>query len=340
MIFPNPTHAFATCQPGTQTAMKQETALIQPTWRPGFSRPGLVTWSIPEAKLFAPKPEAPPSVFAHTHGWSLGMFPIGEAIPAFDSCVKSLPKALKFRFHCYPRSVYPTRESPNPLSALASQLQHDLATRPFFFKENTSKAGDVVFSVVVVDLDRVLFGWHVAGPSHAPWPGGNPGLVPPAHVPSRAWLKFEEAMTWHPAGAMKAGQTAIEIGCAPGGTALAMKARGARVIGIEPAAMSPTLGIEHIRKPARAVGPEELPSAFDWLLIDINDNPGATIRLALRFARWSTRRPALLLTLKTADWSAWKELPGWKNRLAAVGYRKILARQLYHGHREIVLMAI
>jgi 23S rRNA C2498 (ribose-2'-O)-methylase RlmM len=319
--------------------MKEETALTRPGWRPSFSRPGLVTWSIPETPIFSPKPEPTPSVFAHTHGWSLGIFLIEETIPACDDFVKTLPKSLKLRLHCYARPVFPTRESRSPLLPVATSLQEHLRNRPVFFTETTAKVGEVVFSVLVVDLDRVLLGWHVAGASHAPWPGGDPGLLPPAEMPSRAWLKFEEAMRWHPAGEMKPGQTAIEIGCAPGGTARAMKARGARVIGIEPAALSPTLGIEHIRKPARAVEAHELPSVFDWLLIDINDNPGATIRLALRFARYSNRRPALLLTLKTADWAAWKEIPGWKNRLATAGYRRIEARQLYHGRREIVLMA-
>ena len=319
--------------------MKEETALTRPGWRSGFSRPGLVTWALPEARIFAPKPELPPSVFAHTHGWSLGIFSIEECIAAADSYIKNLPKSLKLKLHCYERAVFPTRESRNPLSPVAASLHESLRHRSAFFTESTAKVGEVVFSVLVVDLDRVLLGWHVAGPGHAPWPGGNPGLTPPADVPSRAWLKFEEAMRWHPAGELKSGQTAIEIGCAPGGTARAMKARGARVIGIEPAGLSPSLGIEHIRKPARAVEPEELPSAFDWLLIDINDNPGATIRLALRFARYSSRRPALLLTFKTADWSAWKEIPAWKSRLTSAGYRKIEARQLYHGRREIVLMA-
>ena len=319
--------------------MKEEAAITRPGWRSGFSRPGLVTWSLPEIPSFIAKPELPPSVFAHTHGWSLGIFSAEETIPACDSYIKSLAKSLKLRLHCHARAVFPTRESRNPLSTVATSLHEALRNRPAFFTETTSKSGDVVFSVLVVDLDRVLLGWHIAGSGHAPWPGGDPGLVPPEDMPSRAWLKFEEAMRWHPAGELQAGQTAIEIGCAPGGTARALKTRGARVIGIEPAALSPTLGIEHIRKPAQAVEPGELPSAFDWLLIDINDNPGATIRLALRFSRYSTRRPALLLTLKTADWSAWKELPAWKSRLASAGYRRVEARQLFHGRREIVLMA-
>lgn len=320
--------------------MKEESAGTKPGWRAGFARPGLVTWSLPELSTFIPKPEPPPSVFAHTHGWSLGIFPTEEAISSCNNYIKTLPKALKLRLHCYARQVYPTRESASPLDPVADTLRKGLLARPVFFADNTSKSGDVVFSVVVVDLDRVLLGWHIAGPGHSPWPGGDPNLTPPPDIPSRAWLKFEEAMRWHPAGEMKPGQTAIEIGSAPGGTVRAMKARGARVLAIEPAAMSPSLGIEHIRKPARAVEPGELPPVFDWLLIDINDNPGATIRLALRFARYSARRPALLLTLKTADWSAWKEIAGWKERLAAAGFRKVEARQLYHGRREIVIMAV
>lgn len=320
--------------------MKEETALKRPAWRAGFSRPGLVTWAVPTDTFSGLVPIPSPSLFAHTHGWSLGIFPTEQAIAAVDSSVKNLPNLLKLRLHCYARSVFPTREGSNPLLPVAESLRNTLQSRPVFFTENTAKSGDVVFSVVVVDVDRVLLGWHVAGADHAPWPGGDPGLIAPEGVPSRAWLKFEEAMRWHPAGEMKPYQTAIEIGCAPGGTALAMKARGAHVIGIEPANISPTLGIEHIRKPARAVEAGELPASFEWLLIDINDNPGATVRLALRFARFSARRPALLLTLKTADWSAWEAVAGWKHRLATAGYRRIITRQLYHGRREFVIMAV
>lgn len=309
-------------------------------WRAGFSRPGLVTWSLPDTNSPGLHPTPAPSLFAHAHGWSLGLCPTEEVPARLDSYLKTLPKALKIRLHCYARSVSPTREGPNPLLPVAAQLQTSLQERPIFFKETSGKPGDVVLSLVVVDVGTVLFGWHVAGAGHAPWPGGDPGLTAPTDVPSRAWLKFEEAMRWHPAGEMRGNQTAVEIGCAPGGTARAMTARGVRVIGIEPAAMAPGLGIEQIRKPARAVERSELPRAFDWLLIDINDNPGAAIRLALRFAGYSSRRPALLLTLKTADWAAWKEIPNWSRRLTAAGFTRITARQLYHGRREIVLMAV
>jgi hypothetical protein len=73
--------------------------------------------------------------------------------------------------------------------------------------------------------------------AHVPHAGAFfPGLEEhPSEFPSRAYLKLEEALRW--AGEMilvRSGDTALEIGSAPGGGAYALLERGLQVYGVDP----------------------------------------------------------------------------------------------------------
>ena len=309
-------------------------AMLRPGWRPAFSRPGFVSFKVPAAL----DPGFPlDSIFALTHAVSWGTASLADAPARVAEVLAVITGPDKPKLHCWARSVSETRESPNPLDPIARALGTALMNSGGFAAESLARDGDMVVDVLVIDADMVVFGCHRHDRGHSPYPGGHPPLVLPAEAPSRAWLKFEEAMLWHPKPILP-GQIAVEIGSAPGGTAFALLARGAKVISIDPAAMAPQLDLHHIRKLAGGVEPSDLPASFDWLLIDINDNPGSTIRLALRFIVLSKSRPSLILTLKTTDWLAYESVPDYRRKLARLGYRDILARQLFHGRREIVLL--
>ena len=62
---------FTICQHGAEDALKAEFAKTWPEWRLSFSRPGFVTWKLPDNGKFAPDFDIR-SVFARTHGFSLG----------------------------------------------------------------------------------------------------------------------------------------------------------------------------------------------------------------------------------------------------------------------------
>ena len=328
-------HCFATCKVGAQSAFKKEIANLHPDWHPAFMRPGFVSFKVPAA---LDPGFTLDSMFALTHAVSLGTARMDDAVARVAGVLPEISGNSVPKLHCWARSTSETRESPNPLDPLARALESSLRQSGAFQPETRAGAGDLVVDVMVVDAGMVVIGWHRHHPGHSPFPGGHPPLVLPADAPSRAWMKFEEALLWHPK-PIVAGQIAVEIGSAPGGTAHALIARGAKVISIDPAAMDPRLDLHHIRKLAGGVEPADLPPSFDWLLIDINDNPGSTIRLATRFIGLSRKRPSLILTLKTSDWMDFEHVPDYRRRLARLGYRDIRARQLFHGRREIVLLA-
>ncbi|MEM6330718.1 MAG: hypothetical protein AAF790_10760, partial [Planctomycetota bacterium] len=69
-------HAYFCCQPGAEPALKQEVAADAAGLLLGFSRPGFVTFKLPEPATISPDPLArvvlPRPVFARTQGLSLG----------------------------------------------------------------------------------------------------------------------------------------------------------------------------------------------------------------------------------------------------------------------------
>jgi 23S rRNA (cytidine2498-2'-O)-methyltransferase len=327
---------FATCRAGAQAALKAEVAALRPAWRPAFARPGFVSWKLPA--------EAGPethldAILAHSQGLALARGEIAGVVDLAGVALDRLAAASRPpRLHCRARTVNPNPDAPNPLDAVARELEAELRAAHGFAAGAAAAAGDLVLDVVATDAGAVVLGFHRHGPGHSPHPGGRPPLVLPGDAPSRAWIKFEEALAWHPR-PMNPGERVVEIGSAPGGTARAVCDRGAEIWCVDPAAVVPMAGLRHLRKPAAAVARAELPEAFDWLLIDINDNPGATLRLARRFIPWSARRPSLVLTLKTADWKVVGEWPAIRRQLAGLGYPQPFARQLFHGRREVVVLA-
>ena len=329
------TYCFTTCRVGTEHALKAEMSRLRPKWHPAFSRPGFVSFKLPGP---VPPDHRLDAVFVHAYGFSHGKSSLANAPADVLRFVAALAPATPPHLHCFARPLSESGELPTVLTQPAADLASRLHDSGAFAPDPAARDGTLVIDVLLVDADAVVFGCHIHGPSHSPHPGGRPPLEKPGDAPSRAWLKFEEAMLWHPA-QVAAGQTAVEIGSAPGGTARALLARGARVIAVDPANMDPGLPLQHIRKTAAAVAPGDLPPAFDWLLIDINDNPGATMRWALHFAALSATPPSLLLTLKLSDWSLASEIPRHLHRLAKAGYPRARARQLFFGRREIVLLA-
>ncbi|MCA9211211.1 MAG: hypothetical protein KDA55_22785, partial [Planctomycetales bacterium] len=62
---------FVCCQAGAEQALKDELARNRPELRFAYSRPGFVTFKLPPESAAGDYAELP-SVFARTHGFSLG----------------------------------------------------------------------------------------------------------------------------------------------------------------------------------------------------------------------------------------------------------------------------
>jgi len=337
---------FATCRPDAMTWLREEVARDRPDLRMSWSRPGIVTFRA-DAPPEGPDDEAEPlvAVFAHCTGWSLGF---AKTLDELESRLPGLPRDEPVRVHVFARDPKHEERWHDP-DARPAEWTAAIATRlgarakPGVLAE----PGDLVLDVVLppVELaDPMLVGWHVHRPPRVPTPGGVPRVAIPTDVPSRAYVKLEEALAWSGA-PIAAGDVAVEIGAAPGGAALALLQRELTVVAIDPAHLDPrvtALGqdgrLRHLRVLAERVRGRDLPDRVDWLLLDANVAPHRALvavehLLALR--RDTVR--GLLLTLKLNDDGVVRDLPVIFERIRKItGGAPVRATQLPSAHREVV----
>jgi len=173
-----------------------------------------------------------------------------------------------------------------------------------------------------------------------PWPGGVHRVPDDVLAPSRSFAKIEEAFDVM-GSAPTAGETAVDLGAAPGGWSWAFVKRGCRVMAVDngPVKLKSLGGwggeLQHIRHDGMTFTP---PRPVDWLACDMLVAPGAALGLVRKWhlAGW-TRRMIVNFKLPQRHPLAAVEpvraaldaLPGFRYRL----------RQLFHDRREVTLMA-
>ncbi|MGE3407808.1 MAG: SAM-dependent methyltransferase [Pirellulales bacterium] len=346
---------FVTCQVGAERALKAEVARHHPTLRFAFSRPGFLTFRLPEGVLPADA-AALEMVFARAQGLSLGKAQ-GETVS--DRVAATLAVAAEQSFdvvHLWQRdlaapghrSFQPgltrfAQEAASAVDAALPQASPEDTQAPLRASVNaTAQPGQTVLDVVIVDPTEWWIGTHRAGDVPSCWPGGLCPLELPSDAVSRAWLKLEEALLWSGL-PLKAGQVAAEIGCAPGGSCQALLARGLQVIGIDPAEVDPVVeahpNFTHIRRRGHEVRRRDF-RKVRWLTADMNVAPDYTldtVEAIVSHAEVDIR--GMLLTLKLLEWKLAEQIPGYLQRIRSWGFPRVEARQLQHNRQEICVAA-
>lgn len=320
---------FALCNPHLERVLKGEVAAALPAWRPSYQRKGFVTfklengcrWDDLSANLAC----------ARRLCLSLGRFK--TAAEAFD--------ALDGVTHRHQVVYEDHRLQPRPAEHPA-----------------TPAVGDEVGTVVSLSDDEHWAGLH----RHAPWlspdPGGDSGVVMPDAAPSRAWLKLEEAARFFGL-EFRAGEIAVELGCAPGGVVHALLERGVSVIGVDPAGMAEIVQkreivdldqapansawFHHCRKPAALVSRRDLMAADRgpaWFLSDMNQAPDVVLRECERFVKMAPGIRGVLITLKLSDLGEVVGKQHWIEALKAIGFSTVRLQQLAVHHRELALLGL
>lgn len=353
-----PSHfCFATCQPGMENALKRELSHSHPNLRPAFLRPGFVTFKSAEPLALDTRFDA---VFARATGLSLMRLAPGpdashevlasaamDALATLRAAMPELP--AKLRLHVFEREAHVPGEEPlgfvqdaRAHAALAALRARD--ADGVFVPGSEAVAGDVVFDVVVVDPGVWWLGLHAHAPWHSAHPGGRPPCVLPPEAPSRAYLKLEEALVWSGL-PLRAGDTAVELGSAPGGASYGLLRRGLRVIGIDPAAMDERVLLypefTHIQTPVHRVDREELPDQIEWLILDINLAPEIALTQIARLSRrMKSSLCGVLLTLKLNEPRFADDVPKMLGMLWDMGFDGIRAAQLPSHRRELVAIGL
>lgn len=344
---------FITCQIGAERAVKNEIARRWPQFRFAFSRPGFLTFKLPDDHGLAEDFDLE-AVFARAYGFSLGGI-TGESVQELARETWKKCKGLgirrvhvweKDRFapgqHGYEPDITDTaietheillKECPNPCSVAGNTAEPCQPARP----------GTLVLDCVLLAPNQWWIGYHRARSVPSRYPGGMMALEMPPDAVSRAWLKMEEALRWSGLPIPPAARVA-EIGSAPGGASQALLARGFFVTGIDPGEMAPAVlhhpHFTHLRRRSTQVKRREF-RKVRWLTADMNVAPNYTldaVEAIVTHREVSIR--GLLLTLKLPDWGLAGRVPHYLDRIRGWGYNMVQARQLQHDRREICVAAL
>jgi 23S rRNA (cytidine2498-2'-O)-methyltransferase len=340
---------FAVTQAGAERALKNELARDQPQLKLAFSRPGFVTFRVPDDAQAEPKLE---SVFARTWGHSLGKVLGDDDTQLARDAWRLVADALTTEaqriahVHVWPRErALPGDEgydaSGDELARAVGEIllaQRPSTDAPRPFVNATAAVGELVLDCVLVERREWWLGWHRAESPETRWPGGVPPIAVPPRMISRAYLKLVEALEWSQL-PIKAGDRCVEIGSAPGGSCLALLERGLVVTGIDPAEMDPAVlaypSFTHLRARAKDVK-RDVFRACRWLVMDANVAPNYTLdTLDGLLTQAGVRPEGLVLTLKLTDSKLAEKLPSVALRIRRHGYGRVRMRQLAFNRQEI-----
>lgn len=348
----NPSFLFTVCQRGAEDVLKQEVAREYPSFRFAYSRPGFVTFKLPEDEPLDEDAELR-FVFARTQGFSLGKVQ-GDTAENLAASLWQLAGDQAFdHVHVWQRDAkMPGDGGFEPgLTPLAEEVGRVIAERMPAAPHRTdrllvnrvAKAGHRILDCMLVEPDQWWIGYHRASSMPSRWPGGVPKIEWPAEAVSRAYLKTNEALLWSRL-PIEPGDRCVEIGSAPGGSCQALLERGLQVIGIDPAEMDPAVlahpNFTHLRTRTASLKRSEF-RGVRWLTVDSNVAPVQTLDAVEDIV---TNRQVnvrgMLLTLKMPDWSLAEAIPEYLQRIRSWGYHYVNARQLAFDRQEICVAAL
>lgn len=135
-------------------------------------------------------------------------------------------------------------------------------------------------------------------------------------VPARAYHKacqafrlFDEVIT--------ANDQVVEIGSAPGGISYYVLEKGAKLVSVDPALMSPLIEskfgeqFSHIKKSVFDVTRAQLPKHCDWLISDLNLNGDLNTNQSRRIMDFYENIKGAFLTIKTPVTNDLKKVDEW-----------------------------
>ncbi|MCO8120810.1 SAM-dependent methyltransferase [Stieleria sp. TO1_6] len=338
-----PTFAMMCCANGAEQQVKQ--GMSEDGWRLAFSRPGFVT-----AKHDGVV-DLPSGVFIRTASHSIGHLhnADGETQIAglIDLLTANFPLGLRFdELHVWPRDRLPIGKFDfepgiDEVSRLVAENIYQSLSVQWLACDAPNRIAEPesrVLDVVVVDPADWFVGWHTSRQWPSRWPGGVQPIQPQYEPISRAYFKAAESITWS-GFEMMPGQTAVEIGSAPGGACGRLLELGLKVIGIDPAEMDPRIvqhpRFKHIKARAGDLPRREYRGA-KWLLADSNVKPEKTLTTIDNIVNHrDCSLSGLLLTMKLGDYKAAHAIPHWIERIQRWNPQDIQVRQLARNRCEV-----
>lgn len=345
------------CQPGSEPLLKDELAREAPRLRFAFSRPGFVTFKDVDSRPFSPNYDVG-SVFARSFGLSIGNCksadPVAEALEHARALKQASGTVL--RLHVWERPLHvPGEEPPGFESGRdASQVEAALRSREpgLFLEGSEAHNDDTVLDVIVMEpgteTSPLFVGFHRQSNRHHAFPGGEFPIEIPEGMPSRAFIKMEQALRWGRV-PVQQGELAVELGSAPGGASFALLLRGLEVWGIDPGAMDPVVWTDprcgkrfhHVKKAFSDLQRDDLPKTPHWIALDINGPVRVSLPYIEQLVGWFQESLlGCVLTFKINDPKHARHIPEWLETLQGLGLKRVRATQLPANKREICVVAL
>ncbi len=206
-----------------------------------------------------------------------------------------------------------------------------------------AEPGEICLDVVIVEENEWHVGFHRVSDFHSRYPGGLSPLDLPTDATSRAFLKFEEGLRWSEF-PIEIDSRCVDIGASPGGGSQALLARGALVLGVDPAEIDPLVlahpNFTHLRGKINQLR-RKLFRKSRWFITDMNVAPVYTLdALEELVMRDDVSARGLLFTLKFFDWKFADDVPEYIRRVKSWGFNHVRARQLQFNRQEIMVAAL
>jgi len=338
-----------TCQYGTERFLKQEILERYHDLRAAFSQPGFVTfkalsdWDVARVGKIR-------SIFARYKGLALGKLVCDNINHAVVNVWKMANDLRVNRVHVFPRDLAELGigDFEPHIDQNCIEIQK-LLFRACPDREKLAVGADfalcpaerkeTVLDVVPVSPSDWYIGYHIADDWRSCQPGGIVNLQRPIDSVSRAYLKFEEGLRWSGL-PVHVGSRWLDIGAAPGGASQALLARGAEVIGVDPADISPVL----LQKPnflhLRGRLNQQKRSHFRkirWIITDMNVAPKYTLDVLEDFVtQKDTTIHGLLFTLKLVKWDLIADIDIYMQHIKSWGFAHMTLAQMQFNRQEIM----
>jgi len=340
-----------TCQCGTERFLKQEILERYHDLRAAFSRPGFVTfkalrgWDLARVGKMR-------SIFARYKGLALGRLPCADVHHAVAQ-VWSMANDLRVdRVHVFPRDLaVPGSGDYEPhIDRNCIEIQNRLYLECPYREKLAAGASealcpaerkDIVLDIVPVSPSDWYIAYHLADDWRSCQPGGLVNLQRPNDSVSRAYLKFEEGLRWSML-PVHVGSHWLDIGAAPGGASQALLARGAEVIGVDPADISPVLlknpCFRHLRGRLNQLKHSHF-RKIHRIITDMNVAPNYTLDVLEDFVtQKDSTIHGILFTLKLVNWDLVADIDIYMQRIKSWGYAHIALAQMQFNRREIMVV--
>ncbi len=164
----------------------------------------------------------------------------------------------------------------------------------------------------------------------------------PDNSPSRAYLKIKEAADRANI-QFSEGELALEIGSSPGGACFALLSMGLKVVGVDTGEMDPIClnnpNFTHYQKSIQHFDPKYIMDKLDWLLVDMNLAPEATLHEIEKIILIHGHHlKGVFITLKMTKLALVARIPFYKKLAKQMGIEVELMTQLPSHKQEFLLL--